>query len=138
MRRTAGVILVHKDHVLTVRGADTGIWSFPKGSVFPGESTTAAALRELCEETGIQLTEDALGGAARFTSGRGVYYIVHVDERPTPTGGFDTNEVDLVLWMPSSGSPDARLNSALRRWCLINGGNHPCVDSTLPVTGDCL
>jgi 8-oxo-dGTP diphosphatase len=134
--RTAGVILIHRGRVLTVRGAATGIWSFPKGSVLPGESTPAAALRELREETGIQLTEDVLG--PRFRSGRGLYYVVHVDERPEAVGDYDRNEVDCVHWMPFGALNESPcFNSALRRWgASING--HTCTDSALPVARDCL
>lgn len=53
----AGVILIDdQNRVLLVQNYD-GKWTFPKGGIECGESTEAAAVRELFEETGIRLTK---------------------------------------------------------------------------------
>jgi len=39
-----------------------GLWSVPGGRVEPGEDDAAALVREMLEETGLQVTPDALVG----------------------------------------------------------------------------
>ncbi len=54
----AGVILINdENHILLVQNYD-GKWTFPKGGIECGETTEDAALRELFEETGIQLARE--------------------------------------------------------------------------------
>lgn len=45
---------------------EAGTWDFPKGYCAPGETHLAAALRELREETGVILTEQALRASIDF------------------------------------------------------------------------
>jgi 8-oxo-dGTP pyrophosphatase MutT (NUDIX family) len=70
--RTAAVTVCVLDaerdaHVLMIkrapRGLNSGQWALPGGRVDPGETATDAALRELYEEVGLQLTEDHIVGA---------------------------------------------------------------------------
>lgn len=44
-------------HVLLIRRSDCGQWAFPGGMVDPGETAPAALVRELCEETGVDLSD---------------------------------------------------------------------------------
>ncbi|MBW7984884.1 NUDIX hydrolase [Enterobacillus tribolii] len=49
-------VVVHNDRVLLVRRAnppDAGLWGFPGGKIQAGETLSAAALRELHEETNL-------------------------------------------------------------------------------------
>lgn len=52
------VFLVHPGGPFWAK-KDAGAWSIPKGEIAPGEDPGAAALRELREETGLLLQEDA-------------------------------------------------------------------------------
>ena len=54
--KTAGVILLCKGLVLLVRSFS--YWGFPKGTLKDGEDPFKGAVREMNEETGIQLTFD--------------------------------------------------------------------------------
>ncbi len=47
----AGGVVFHGDEVLMIQRK--GYWDLPKGKVDPGETIQAAAVREVCEETGI-------------------------------------------------------------------------------------
>lgn len=59
IERSAGVIVFRDGpagrEYLLLRSASGGHWGFPKGRVEPNEDETAAALRELHEEAGIDV-----------------------------------------------------------------------------------
>jgi 8-oxo-dGTP pyrophosphatase MutT (NUDIX family)/phosphohistidine phosphatase SixA len=53
--RAAGAVVLRKGHVLLVHRPAYDDWSFPKGKLDPGESSPAAAQREVAEETGVRV-----------------------------------------------------------------------------------
>jgi len=64
-RRAATVVLIRPDRsvflIRRLRGmAFGGMWAFPGGALEPGETPVEAAVRELCEETGVLISPDAL------------------------------------------------------------------------------
>jgi bifunctional NMN adenylyltransferase/nudix hydrolase len=65
---TADAVVLHSGHVLLVRRAaepGKGLWAFPGGFVDKSETIRAAAIRELHEETGLELPMSLLAGAVR-------------------------------------------------------------------------
>ena len=48
--------------VLLARRIDTGNWELPGGTIEPGETVTAAAEREVLEETGVAISVSGLAG----------------------------------------------------------------------------
>ena len=48
--------------VLLARRVDTGNWQLPGGTIEPGETATAAAVREVGEETAVTVTVTGLAG----------------------------------------------------------------------------
>jgi ADP-ribose pyrophosphatase YjhB (NUDIX family) len=56
-----------RDEVLLVRRADDGRWAMPGGWVDPGETPEQAVVREVAEETGLQVSAPRL---------------VHTEQRP--------------------------------------------------------
>jgi hypothetical protein len=49
------VVRGHSGRVLLARCTDTGNWELPGGAIEPGETATAAAEREVLEETGVAI-----------------------------------------------------------------------------------
>lgn len=57
----ARLVLRHpEDGLLLIRRADNGVWSFPAGTMELGESIADCAVRELREETGLVVPQEAL------------------------------------------------------------------------------
>ena len=53
--QAAGAVVLRRDAVLLVHRPRYDDWSFPKGKLDPGEHVTAAAVREVAEETGLHV-----------------------------------------------------------------------------------
>ena len=98
--------VVHDDHgrlLLVQRGRapSRGLWSVPGGRVEPGETEEAALVREVAEETGLQVRAGALLGRVRIP-GDGVLFTVAdyacslVAPGQTPVAGDDAADVAWV------------------------------------------
>jgi 8-oxo-dGTP pyrophosphatase MutT (NUDIX family) len=106
-RREGGIIQI----ALAARRTRKGdlVWGLPKGGIDEGETQEAAALREVCEETGLDAEiEGDLGEIRYFYVWEGVrvrkavhFYLMRA------TGGDITahdDEMEDVRWFPLTGS----------------------------------
>jgi 8-oxo-dGTP diphosphatase len=85
--------------LLVRRGTEPGrgLWSVPGGRVEPGESAAEAVVREVEEETGLQVVVGRLVGTVERDGPGGVVYVIedfeaHVEESPAPRAGDDADE----------------------------------------------
>jgi 8-oxo-dGTP pyrophosphatase MutT (NUDIX family) len=75
VRAGVGVIVVNSlGRILLERRSDNGLWGLPGGAIHPGESVREAALREVKEETGLDIRITSLLGVYSEPNGRIVTY----------------------------------------------------------------
>ena len=105
----AGAVVTRKGgDVLLVHRPKYDDWSFPKGKLDPGEHVTAAAVREVAEETGLDIRLGPPLSTQRYWVDNGerrikrVYYwvgrVVGNDDVSTYRVN---NEIDEVAWVPA-------------------------------------
>lgn len=94
MTRRAGCIITSKGEYLIVHQPSSGFWGFPKGRLNDGEQPEHGALREVYEETGLDITYQQLGHCYRCKDSK--FYMVSLGERPDVT--VDNCEIDGYMW----------------------------------------
>jgi len=95
------VVHDHDGRLLLIRrghAPSAGMWSVPGGRVEPGETGTAAVVREVAEETGLRVRPDRVVGRVRI-DGDGVVFTVTdwvctlLDPTQRPVAGDDADDV---------------------------------------------
>ena len=86
-------------------GRSAVTWSLPKGTPNDGESTEQTALREVAEETGLEVRIVATVGPIEYffaQDGRRIHKTVHYFLMEATGGSLDghDHEFDEVRWMP--------------------------------------
>jgi bifunctional NMN adenylyltransferase/nudix hydrolase len=113
---TVDAVVIHSGHVLLVRRRSEpgqGLWALPGGFVDPGETLQAAVLRELHEETLLDVPDPVLAAhirgrevfdhPERSLRGRTITHAFHFEfpagELPQVRGADDA---DVARWVPTS------------------------------------
>jgi 8-oxo-dGTP pyrophosphatase MutT (NUDIX family) len=92
------------------RERDGVTWTLPKGTPIPGESREATALREVAEETGLEVAITGVLPSIEYTfvqRGTRIHKTVHYFLM-TPTGGDlgrHDHEFERVRWIPFDEAP---------------------------------
>lgn len=122
--------VITDDHgrlLLILRGHEPGqgLWSIPGGRIEPGETDQQAVIREVREETGLEVTCGRLLGSAELPGLAGAVVEIRdylAELRPvSPVAGDDAAAVRWVTpaeadQMEASGQLTAGLLAALRSW----------------------
>ena len=110
-----GAILLTPDgETVVIRGRQSGKWSFPKGHGSAYESPLDACIRELREETGINLKGVKPDDELRFKSG--TYFVFYFPGR-IELKPEDTKEVMELMWIPLLRLPYLLGNKDLNAFC---------------------
>ncbi|CAN5538900.1 NUDIX hydrolase [soil metagenome] len=101
----AGAVIVRKGpEVLLVHRPKYDDWSFPKGKLDPGEHVTTTAVREVAEETGLDVRLGPPLSTQEYAVATGLKHVHYWAARVV--GGDDVStyrpnvEVDALEWMP--------------------------------------
>jgi 8-oxo-dGTP diphosphatase len=108
----AGAVVTRKGEVLLVHRPRYDDWSFPKGKLDPWEHPTTAAVREVAEETGLDVRLGPPLADQRYPNGgrmKTVHYWTGRVVGDHDVSGYRPNaEIDAVEWVPWDDVP-ARL-----------------------------
>lgn len=96
-----------KERYIMVQGRYTGKWSFPKGHLNKNELPYNCALRELEEETGINMCNEPVKSGR---VGYGMYYLFEVDHE-FKLQPRDNNEIMNTRWVTIDEMSELSLNS---------------------------
>lgn len=101
-----GGVVVHEGRLLVVRRAHEpgrGLWSVPGGRVEPGETLGEACVRELREETGLDVVAGDVVGRLERPSPSGATYVID-DLACTVVGGalVAGDDADDARWVTRS------------------------------------
>ena len=77
--QSAGAVVLSDDRCLVIRRADRDEWILPKGHLEEGESPENAAVREVREETGLEVRILEYVGDTRYWFGPGLGHRKRVD-----------------------------------------------------------
>jgi 8-oxo-dGTP diphosphatase len=124
-----GAIAVRDDELLLVRrgrAPGAGEWSVPGGRVRYGEELHEAVVREVAEETGLEVVVDRFAGwVERIGTDPDPYhfvildfYVSPLDAAQEPRAGDDAAE---VAWVPLDGLDGVRLVEGLLDFLVDHG-----------------
>ena len=101
--RAAGAVVLRRDQVLLVHRPAYDDWSFPKGKLDRGESSPAAAVREVGEETGVRVRLGVPLASQSYPNGDRPkvvdYWVGRVVGDPDVSGYLVNSEIDEVAWV---------------------------------------
>jgi 8-oxo-dGTP diphosphatase len=106
VRAAGGVVSDQEGRVAIVYRPKYEDWTFPKGKLEPGESEEEAAVREVHEETGLEVELGRELGYVEYTDPKGRPKTVHYWVMSVNGGEFTPNrEVSELRWLPLEEAP---------------------------------
>jgi len=126
----AALIRDGKGRILLQRRADDGRWNLPAGAIDPGESPDEAVVREVCEETGLEVRPVRVAGVFggrdgfrhRYPNGDEVEFTAIVFECAVVGGSLDTGDEETAElgWFRLDARPPLSIEYPLE--AMLSGG----------------
>lgn len=121
-RARAGALLVHEGKLLTYffNGAKQQYWRIPGGGIENGETPEQAAVRELREELGLEITLRRAFGPYFFANKEHYYFLAETNAANLPqenASGFE--ESCTVNWLPLARLAEFEFHSSALKWELV-------------------
>lgn len=98
IRRVGGIVFDKNTNLLIVYGKKSKKWGLPKGHIEGSESLYHGALREIKEETGINLDAIEEQDVKYINISKARLYIFHLDDEQPELCPQDTNEICTAIW----------------------------------------
>lgn len=108
------IVMNNIKEIVLIKGRQSGKWSFPKGHGRPRETPLEACIRELKEETGIDMYGITPDDEIRFNTG--TYFVFFVKDR-IKIEPEDTKEVADSMWISINRIQHVRMNKDLNSFC---------------------
>ena len=96
--KSCGCIIINKNKVLLIKQTK-GHWGFPKGHVEKDETEIETAIREVKEETGLDIKDLKLVGVNNNVSPNFNRYLVFLFKTKTFSGELKSSEEGKVFWV---------------------------------------
>ena len=125
----AAIVRDGRGRILFQRKPD-GTWSLPAGAIEPGENPAQAIVREVLEETGLQINPErlvgifgGLGFRYRYPNGDEVEYTVVLFEcsAENPLAGFTNDETDRLEYFAPEEIPALELPYPIQIFSNLTG-----------------
>jgi 8-oxo-dGTP pyrophosphatase MutT (NUDIX family) len=106
VRPGVSAVILTPEGLLLQRRSDNGLWGLPGGSVEPGESVVEALVRDVREETGLEVqptrlvgvySAPALGQVVTYPDGNVIHYVSSSFECRIVGGVLECGEESLEL-----------------------------------------
>lgn len=129
IRRVGGIVFDKNSSLLIVYGNKSQKWGLPKGHIEKSESLYNGALREIYEETGLDLSLFDENKVKYMNVSKARLYIFYIEDVQPALSPQDTKEICSAIWLErdkcASISANANINKMLQE--VINKINrkHP-------------
>jgi len=110
--KVGGIILDNNENLLLVFGKYSQKWGVPKGTLEENETYIHGALREIKEETGLELQQPNTSHLEYWSVNRARLYLLKVIKTAPLLKPYDDTEISHAIWLNLRNYQDLQLVKA--------------------------